>query len=105
VATGCFCIDERYAMEQSHLHAANLCETIDECVERVDWTKEVAESNCPDGYSNGDKGWGTAKVCPYLVRQDNGFYGKADVLYEASFNRSLANRIFLSCSAKCLYDI
>jgi len=106
VATGWFCIDdERYEMEQSHINAATLCETTDECVERIEWTQEVAESNCPDGYSNGDKGWGTAKVCPYLVRLDSGFYEKADVLYEASFNRSLANHMFLSCSAKCLYDI
>merc|ERR1711920_97032 len=105
VARGWFCIDERHSMEQSHKHAATLCETTDECVERIEWTQEVAERNCPDGYSNGDKGWGTARVCPYLVRQPNGFYEKADVLYEASFNRSLANRMFLSCSAKCLYDI
>merc|ERR1711920_874902 len=105
VATGFFCIDERDEMEQSHTHAATLCETPDECVERIEWTEEVAESNCPDGYSNGDKGWGTAKVCPDLVRQRNGFYERADVLYGASFNRSLANRMFLSCSAKCLYDI
>jgi len=105
VATGYFCIDERDEMEQSHAQAATLCETTDECVERIEWTEEVAESNCPDGYSNGDKGWGTAKVCPDLVRQRNGFYERADVLYGASFNRSLANRMFLSCSAKCLYDI
>jgi len=106
VATGYFCIvDETYEMEQSHMYAATLCKTTEECVERNEWTQEVAESNCPDGYSNGDKGWGTAKVCPYLVRQDDGFYEKADVLYQASFNRSLASRIFLSCSAKCLYDI
>jgi len=87
------------------MHAATLCETIDECVERIEWTPEVAKGNCPDGYSNGEKGYGTSKVCPYLVRLPNGFYEKADVLYEASFNRSLANRMFLSCSAKCLYDI
>jgi len=105
VATGWYCIDQIYAMEQSHIHAATLCETTKECVERNEWTQEVSESICPDGYSNGDKGWGTAKVCPYLVRLDNGFYEKADVLYEASFNRSLASRMFLSCSAKCLYDV
>merc|ERR1711920_362951 len=45
----------------SHAQAATLCETTAECVERIEWTEEVAESNCPDGYSNGDKGWGTAK--------------------------------------------
>jgi len=106
VATGEFCIDdERSEMEQSHIRAANLCETSEECVERIDWTQEVAESNCPDGYSNGDKGWGTAKVCPFLVRLYDGFYENADVLYWGSFSRSLANRMFLSCSAKCLYDI
>merc|ERR1712061_842982 len=105
VATGWYCIDQIYAMEQSHMHAATLCEATEECVERNEWTQEAAESICPDGYSNGDKGWGTAKVCPNLVRLDNGFYEKADVLYEASFNRSLASRMFLSCSAKCLYDV
>jgi len=105
VATGWYCIDQTYAMEQSHIHAATLCETTKECVERNEWTQEVSESICPDGYSNGDKGWGTAKVCPNLIRLDNGFYEKADVLYEASFNRSLASRMFLSCSAKCLYDV
>merc|ERR1712060_486776 len=79
VATGFFCIDERDEMEQSHTHAATLCETPDECVERIEWTQEVAESICPDGYKKGDKGWGTAKVCPELIRQPDGFYERADV--------------------------
>jgi len=36
---------------------------------------------------------------------DNGYYEKADDLYQASFNRSLANHAFWSCSAKCIYDV
>jgi len=74
------------------------------CVERVAWTPEVAESNCPDGYF-GDKGYGTAKICPDLLRRKDGFFDRADILYEASFNLSLANHLFRSCYAKCLYDI
>jgi len=106
VATGYWCIDDQVnAMEHSHEVAATLCEVSEPCVERIEWTQLVAESNCPDGYGgSGDKGWGTANVCPKLVRLDNGFYERADVLYEASFHLSLANHIFWSCSAKCVYD-
>jgi hypothetical protein len=107
VATGYFCIDDEVnEMEQSHKIAATLCEFSTPCVERIVWTQEVAESNCPDGYGgSGNKGWGTANVCPKLVRLENGFYERADVLYQGSFNISLANHIFRSCSAKCVYDI
>jgi len=106
VATAWYCIDDEVdAMESAHEKAATLCEHEEACVERVGWTKEVAESNCPDGDSGRDKGWGTAKVCPELVRLDDGFFTSADVLYEESFNRSLANHIFRSCSSKCVYDI
>jgi len=106
VATGYYCIAEQVdAMSESHLQAANLCIVDTDCVERVAWTQEVAESNCPDGYSNGDKGWGTAKICPTLIRRNDGFYDRAEEVYGASFNLSLANHIFWSCSAKCIYDI
>jgi len=106
VVTGKFCIErETNEMEQSHAYAGTLCETTEPCVEIVEWTQKVAETICPDGYSKGDKGWGTARVCPDLVRSEDGFYVRADVLYGASFNRSLANHMFISCGAKCLYDI
>jgi hypothetical protein len=107
VATGFFCIDDEVnEMEQSHKKAAALCEFSPPCVERIVWTQEVAERNCPDGYGgSGNKGWGTANECPKLVRLDNGFYKRADVIYQDSFNLSLANHIFWSCNAKCVYDI
>merc|ERR1719320_672601 len=100
------CIDsETTSMEYAHNLASTLCEPTDACVERVEWSSAVAESHCPDGYSNGDKGYGTAKVCPKLVRLYSGFYERADVLYQASFNNSVANHMFWSCSAVCIYDI
>jgi len=92
-------------MDHAHEQAARLCEPTDTCVERVAWSPEVAESNCPDGFAGKDKGYGTAKVCPNLVRLYDGFYQGADVLYQASFNLSLANHVFWSCSSKCVYDI
>jgi len=91
--------------EQAHAYAANLCENAEPCVERIEWTQEVAEMNCPDGYKKGDKGWGTAHVCEKRVTSDDGGYEWADALYGASFNRSLANHMFMSCSSECLYDI
>jgi len=107
VAIGYFCIlEELTEMSQSLKYASTLCESSEPCVETIEWSQSVAESNCPDGYgSGGDKGWGTAKVCPYPVRLDNGFYSRADDLYQASFNFSLANHMFWSCSSKCVYDL
>jgi len=107
VAIGYKCIwEETTEMNQSLTYAATLCESSEPCVDTIGWSQSVAESNCPNGYgSGGDKGWGTAKVCPYSVRLDNGFYGSADDLYQASFNFSLANHMFWSCSSKCVYDL
>jgi len=100
------CIKNVNSMEWSHTHAATLCETGEACINVIEWTQEVAIENCPDGYGgSGDKGWGSAKICPTLVRLDDGFYERAHILYAASFNRSLANHVFHSCSAKCVYDI
>jgi len=108
VATGWYCIeDEVEEMQYSLEYATLICDVSEEpCVERIEWSQEVAESNCPDGYgSGGDKGWESAKVCPVPIRLEDGFYERADTLYQASFNRSLANHIFWSCSAICVYDI
>jgi len=99
------CIDNELSSYQlASERAAALCET-DSCQERIVWTPEADENNCPDGYSGKDKGYGTAKVCSKPVRMYNGYYEKADDLYQASFNLSLANHAFWSCSAKCIYDI
>jgi len=101
------CIDK--AAEQmalSHAYAATLCETTLPCVEIIEWNENVAKENCPDGYGGSShKRWEVNKLCPKLVRLDNGFYDTADVVYGASFDRSLANHIFRSCTAKCVYDI
>jgi len=107
VAIGYYCIlEETTEMHQSLSYAATLCESTEPCAETIGWSQSVAESNCPDGYGSGrDKGWGTAKVCPLSVRLDNGFYARADDLYQASFNFSLANHMFWSCSSKCVYDL
>jgi len=107
VAIGYYCIvEELTEMHQSLTYAATLCKSTEPCVDTIGWSQSVAESNCPNGYgSGGDKGWGTAKVCPYSVRLDNGFYARADDLYQASFNFSLANHMFWSCSSKCVYDL
>jgi len=101
------CIDDEIVMEHAHEHAATLCEPSEPCIDRVDWTSAVAESNCPaaEGYGGRDKGYGSAKVCNKLVRQWDGFYETADDLYGASFNASLANHLFWGCDAKCLYDV
>merc|ERR1719317_375801 len=99
------CIEDEESMSHAHEHAATLCEPADSCVERVAWSPDVAERNCPDGDGGKDKGYGTARVCPELVRLDDGFYERADVLYQATFDLSLANHIFWSCSSKCVYDI
>merc|ERR1711920_1174722 len=76
-------------------------------MDRNDWTPEVAESNCPavEGYGGKDKGYGSAEVCNKLVRRWDGFYDRADDLYQSSFNTSLANNLFWSCNAKCVYDV
>jgi len=106
VDAGGWCIHgDTDEIEKAHAFAANLCEITEPCVERIEWTQEVAEMNCPDGYKKGDKGWGTAKVCDKLVLSNDSLYEKADALYEASFNHSLANHMFMSCSSECLYDI
>lgn len=106
MATTLYCTDiARDQMEQTHAYIETLCETTEPCVEIKEWTEDVSKDICPDGYENGDKGYGTAKLCETLVRLDNGFYETAEVLYGASFNRSLANHIFMSCLSKCLYDI
>jgi len=100
------CIDDQVSsLELANNHAATLCVTTASCLERIAWTPEVDENNCPNGYSGKNKGYGTAKVCSKLVRLNNGYYGKADDLYQSSFNLSLANHVFWSCSAKCIYDI
>merc|ERR1712087_401193 len=64
-------------------------------------------TNCPaaKGYGGRDKEYGSAKVCNKLVRMHGGFYERADVLYESSFNASLANHLFWGCNAKCVYDV
>jgi len=101
-----YCIENVNSMKWSHTHAATLCETGKACINVIEWTQEVAIENCPDGYGgSGDKGWGSARICPMLVRLDDGFYERADILYADSFHRSLANHIFHSCSAKCVFDI
>merc|ERR1719419_41355 len=95
------CIDDEVSsLEVAKLHAATLCEKTEPCMDRIDWTPQVAESNCPAA-----KGYGGAKVCNKLVRMYDGFYERADVLYEDSFNASLANHLFWGCNAKCLYDV
>jgi len=95
----------RNEMEQAHAYAETLCETTEPCVEIIEWTEEVSKVICPDGYENGDKGYGTATLCEDLVRLENGFYETAEVLFGASFKSSLANHMFLSCNSKCVYDI
>lgn len=93
-------------MDLSHAYAATLCETTLPCVEIIEWDPHVATENCPDGYGGrSHKRWEVNKVCPTNVRLDDGFYETADIVYGASFNRSLANHIFRSCTAKCVYDI
>jgi len=101
------CIDEEVSsLEAAKLHAVTLSKKTEPCIQRIDWTPEVAESNCPaaQGYGGRDKGYG-AKVCNTQVRLYNGFYERADVLYGLNFNASLANHIFWSCNAKCVYDV
>jgi len=112
VATGYYCInDESEAMKSVHEYSATLCVADDQadedsCIERVEWSKEIAESNCPNGFgSGGDKGWGTAKICEDIVRLDSGYFENAADLYSASFNLTLANHIFWSCSSTCMYDL
>jgi len=106
VATGYLCIDDEVdAKQHSFDQAALLCESDVACVERVAWSQDVAERNCPDGDGGADKGYGTARICAALVRRVDGFYDRADIKYEASFNRSLANHMFWSCNAICIYDI
>jgi len=102
------CIDsEVSSLEAAKLHAGTLCEQTEPYIDRIDWTPEVAESNCPaaQGYGGRDKGYGSAKICNKLIRMYDGFYERADVLYESSFNASLANHLFWGCNAKCVYDL
>jgi len=109
VATGYYCIDDATeAMESVHARCELLCDLpygASHCVERVEWSPEAADSNCPDGYTDGDKGYGTAEICDDPVRLYNGFYESAADLYSESFNSTLANHIFWSCSSTCMYDI
>jgi len=101
-----YCVENVDSMEWLHTHVKTLCGFGKACINVIEWTQEIAIENCPDGYGgSGDKGWGSARICPTLVRLDDGFYERAHILYAASFNRSLATHIFHSCSAKCVYDI
>jgi len=102
------CIDsEVSSLEAAKLHAGTLCEQTAAFIDRIDWTPEVAESNCPaaNGYGGRDKGYGSAKICDKLIRLYDGFYERADVLYGSNFNASLANHLFWGCTAKCVYDL
>lgn len=103
-------VDEVAVMNAAHLVAAEVCEIPEdefECVPTVDWTPEVAEANCPNGFGGGgDKGYGTAKICHDNIRiGETGYFEYADVLYAESFNLTLANFVYWSCSATCMYDI
>merc|ERR1719419_205417 len=67
------CIDsETSSLEAAQQKAATLCEPTEACMDRIEWTPQVAESNCPpsEGYGGRDKGYGSAKVCNKLVRMD-----------------------------------
>jgi len=102
------CIDDEVSSkEEAHDRAASLCEPTEPCMDRVGWTPEVAEENCPaqQGYGGKDKGYGSAKVCNKLERRYDGFYDRTDVIYQGSFNASLANHMFWGCNAKCIYDV
>jgi len=101
-----YCIHkEADAMEKLHTYAATFCKTAKPCLSIIEWTERVAEENCP-GENGGavDIGWESAKICPTILRMDDGFK-RADILYAASFNRSLAHHVFQSCSFKCVFDI
>jgi len=105
VVSGNYCVvSEKAKMHEVHIKASLMCETPFECVPRSEWSEDKALENCPDGYGpgGGDKGWGTAKLCENAVWLDDGFYKK---VYEESFNSSLANFIYWSCSSRCVYDI
>jgi len=107
VVTGYYCIVEATsAMLQAHTHAALLCDLPEEpCEERREWSQETADYLCPDGDGGADKGYGTAVVCDDLERLYNGYYELTSVLYKESFEKSLANRMYRSCTSTCVYDI
>jgi len=107
VVDGWYCInDQTAAMAFVHAKAALLCELPEEvCEERREWSEETAEYWCPDGYSGADKGYKTAVVCNDWERLYDGFYESTFILYQESFEKSLANHMYRSCTSVCVYDI
>jgi hypothetical protein len=106
---GGVCIkNEAVAMATVHSRALILCpDDEDTCLERIQWTPEVADANCPSGYGPNDhlyKGYG-AKICYSTIRQEDGKWVKVQEKYSSSFNMSLANFIYWSCNSRCVYDI
>jgi len=63
------------------------------CTERVQWSEEIALTICSIGEDNPTDKSHTASVC-------DGYDG-----YQYRLDQSLANRMFMSCRAWCVYDI
>jgi len=107
VVTGWYCIEDAVeAMQNAHAHAALLCDLPEEpCEERREWSQETSDYWCPNGDGGAEKGYGTASVCGDLERLYNGYFELTSVLYQESFEKSLANHMYRSCISTCVYDI
>jgi len=57
------------------------------CIEKREWTKEIASENCPTRYYNKIFGIRTCKVA-----------------YQKRLEASLANLLYGSCGSRCVYD-
>jgi len=81
-----------------------LCDASEpECEQVLEFLEETFVYFCPEGFI-GSK-WSDPKVCDFTERLDSGLYELTSTIYQESFERSLANGLFSSCSATCVYDL
>jgi len=92
-------------MNTVHEYSSTLCELTEDCVELVEWSQAVSDANCPDGYNGRDKGFGSAEICDEKKRLDSGYFVNMNEYYNKSFQDTLANFMYTSCSSQCIYDL
>jgi len=74
-----------------------------ECDDALEFSDDTLHLLCPSGFTGVEVG-GPA-VCNYWERLDTGYFELTSTIYQDSFERSLANSLFSSCSGVCIFDI
>jgi hypothetical protein len=84
--------------------SCGLCETeSSECEDILEWGDEYDTSLCPKGFTGMQSG--PPVICDYWERLQSGFYKLTSTIYQERLKKSIANGLFSSCTATCVYDI